>query len=183
MGGYALAKFNFKGQGLFFGIVILSMVIPDFATYIPFFKIMIFFGWINTPWGLIFPGIANGLGVFLMRQYIKSTLHNDLIDAAKIDGMGNMGILLRIVMPICKPAIAILAIKTFVESWNEFQRPLFLLTRFENMTLPLALQALIGMSGFTGTIGLMVGILPLLILYIFLSRQIIDGISMGSIKY
>lgn len=184
MGGYALAKFDFKYKKLLFGIVILSITIPDFLIIIPLLRIVSTLGWINTIWGLVIPAAGSGLGILLMRQYMINYLTDDLIYAAMIDGASHSKILLQIIAPLVKPAIIILITKTAIEAWNEYLKPLVFLTVRSKMTVQVVITDSFNRGGWDSIfIAIYLSILPLLILFIFFSKQIIANITEGSLKY
>lgn len=184
MGGYALAKFDFKYKKLFFGIVVLSITIPDFLIIIPLLRIISALGWINTIWGLVIPAAGSGLGILLMRQYMINYLTDDLIYAAMIDGASHCRILIQIVAPLVKPAVIILITKTAVESWNEYLKPLVFLSIRSKMTVQVVITDSFNRGGWDSIfMAIYLSILPLLLLFIFFSKQIISNITEGSLKY
>jgi len=184
MVGYAFARRRFFLKNLLFLSVILVIMIPAHIIIIPLFLLIKFFGWYDTYLALIMPWLVTPLGVFLMRQYIQS-LPKDLEDAARIDGAGDFRILFSIVMPLCKPALAVLGIQVFLVNWNSFLFP-FILTSSQKMrTLPVALALYQGyqtidwphlMSAST------ISALPVIILFLFFQRQIISGLTTGALK-
>lgn len=185
MAGFGFAKYQFRFKRQLYFFVIASMAIPGFLNIIPFYKMMVRFGWINTWLPLIVPGMAGAFGIFLMTQFLENSLPDDILDAARIDGLNDFGILLRIVFPLAKPALAVLGIVTFVGSWNNFTGPLILLPKIEATTLPVALTVL--NSRVDNNLGaLMLGnaltLLPLMIMFILFSRQIISGLTAGAVK-
>jgi ABC-type glycerol-3-phosphate transport system permease component len=184
MGGYALAKFEFPFKRLIFSLVIFSMVIPDFLIIIPLFKIVSFLNWTNTVWGLVIPAAGNGLGIFLIRQYMVNNLTDDLIHAAMIDGASQMSILFRIVTPIVKPAVVILLVKTGIDAWNEYLKPMIFLSQRAKMTLQVVIDFTFNQNQFfPAFMALYIGLIPLLLLFLFFSKQLISNITAGSIKY
>lgn len=120
MAGFAFAKYRFKGKKAAFNFILITLAIPQLLGIIPFFKMMVWFRWLNTWFPLFIPTMASAFGIFLMRQYLEGSIPVDLLDAARIDGMGEFFILLRIVFPLAKPAIAVLGMSTFIGSWNNF---------------------------------------------------------------
>ncbi|MBN1241148.1 MAG: carbohydrate ABC transporter permease [Spirochaetales bacterium] len=185
MAGYAFAKYRFKGRDFLYGFVIATMAVPGFLNLIPFYKMMVKFGWINTWLPLVVPGLAGAFGIFLMTQFLTNSIPDELLDAARIDGLTEFGILRRIIFPLAKPGLAVLGVVTFVGSWNNFTGPLVLLPKVESTTLPVALSAL--NSRVDNNLGaLMLGnaltLLPLIIVFVFFSKRIIAGLTAGAVK-
>jgi multiple sugar transport system permease protein len=185
MGGFAFAKYQFKGKKALFAILVSTMAIPPFLNIIPFFKMMVAIGWFKTWLPLIVPTMANAFGIFLMAQFLENSVSNVLLDAARIDGMSEFQILLHIVFPLAKPGIAVLGTVTFLSSWNDFLRALVILPEQQNTTIPVALSALyLRQDGDYG--GMMMGtalsILPMFIAFIFFSKKIISNLQAGSVK-
>jgi ABC-type glycerol-3-phosphate transport system permease component len=186
MGGYGFAKFRFPGRGFLFAFVIATLAIPFAAIVVPLFVMMRnTFGWVDTPWPLIIPGAANAFGIFFMRQYMLS-IPDELIDAARVDGAGELKIFVRIILPVCRPALISLGIIFFVASWNSFLWPLVVLVSEENWTLPLTLRSLQGPPGRTPFDVLMAGsvvsTVPMLVLFLVLQRRLMAGITAGTVK-
>lgn len=184
MAGYAFAKLEFPGRDIIFVVVLSSMMIPVFVTVIPVFILMTYLGWLNTYYALIFPGLAGAFGTFLMRQFI-STIPNDYIDAARIDGCHQFRIYLSIVLPLSKPAMAALGIFTFMASWNDFFWPLIVMTTEEMKTLQVGLSFFLSeyiqkwslhMAGAT------FAIIPVILVFLFFQRQITKGITITGLK-
>jgi multiple sugar transport system permease protein len=185
MAGYAFAKFEFRFKAQLFAFVIATMAIPGFLNIIPFYKMMVAFKWINTWLPLIVPGMAGAFGIFLMTQFLENSIPSVLIDAARIDGLGELGILFKVIFPLSKPGLSVLGIVTFVGSWNNFTGPLILLPRIDSTTLPVALSVL--NSRVDNNLGaLMLGnaltLLPLMLMFVFFSKQIISGLTAGAVK-
>lgn len=186
LGGYAFAKFRFPGRGALFAIMLASLTIPFAVLLVPLFVMMRnTFHWIDTPWPLIIPGAANAFGIFFMRQYMLS-VQDDMLDAARIDGASEFGIFLRIVLPTTVPGLASLAIIFFMASWNDFLWPTAVLRSEEIQTVPLMLNSLQGPPGRTAFDVLMAGsvisLLPMLVMFLFLQRYLVAGITAGSVK-
>ncbi len=185
MCGFALAKYEFKGKKLIFTIMVGTIAIPAFLNLVPFFKMMTVFGWYDTWLPLIVPGMANAFGIFMMTQFLKDAVPNDLIAAARIDGLSEFGILMRMVFPLAKSSLAIIMIVTFVGKWNDLIGPLIFVPSVSKQPIPLALSRLYSnLDGDRG--GLMAGntlaILPLAVVFSIFSKQIISGLTAGSIK-
>jgi len=185
MGGYAFAMFEFRFKRALFALVLGTMLLPSFMAMIPTFMIMDALGWIDQPRALYIPGAASAFGIFLMRQYTASAVPRELIEAARIDGCGELGIYARIVLPLLKPALGTLGLVTFVSSWNNFIGPLIVMRSPENYTLPLALRSLQSPADAEwGALmaGAAVATLPLLVLFALSSRQLISGLTAGAVK-
>jgi multiple sugar transport system permease protein len=184
MVGYAFARRNFPLKNSLFMSVILVLMIPVHIVIIPMFLIIKTLGWYDTYFALIVPWLVNPLGIFLMRQYIQA-LPKDLEDAARVDGAGDFAILFKIVMPLCKPALAVLAIQAFLVNWNSFLFP-FILTSNQNMrTLPVALALYQGYQTIDWPHLLSASTictLPVIIMFLFFQREIVAGLTAGAIK-
>ena len=134
LAGYAFAKKKFPLRNLLFWLIISTLMIPIHVTFIPLYIINRELGLLDSLWALILPGTANAFGIFLMRQYIQ-TLPSELEDAARIDGCTEIGVFRNVILPLSAPAIAALAIFTFVRSWNDFLWPVIALNKPQNYTL------------------------------------------------
>jgi len=185
MVAYALAKMQFPGKKVLFVLVLLTLMVPGVVTLVPMFVLVANMGLVNTYPALILPFLAGPLGVFLMRQFIMG-VPDALLEAARIDGAGEFRIFLRIVMPQCGPAIATLAILTFLGSWNNFLWPLVVAQTEQMYTLPVALSLYsVGSNGtFYGLLmaGSVLVVTPILILFLFLQRYFVQGIAMTGLK-
>lgn len=181
---YALVRKEFIGKKLIYFSVASVMIIPQHVIMIPLYRLMVSFGWINTYWALMLPWLITPFGIYLVRQYIVS-LPQDMEEAAKIDGAGQWYILFKIVMPLCKPVLTVLAIYTFLGNWNSFLFP-FLLTNTEGMrTLPVGLTFYLGKQSIDwGHLMAAAGIsaIPVILAFIFFSKQIIASLTAGALK-
>jgi multiple sugar transport system permease protein len=185
LAGYAFAKFRFPGRDGLFAFLLATLMVPGIIGLIPSFIIMRYLGWMDTWYPLIIPGIANAFGIFWMRQYIDGAIPNDLMDASRIDGAHEFRIYWNIVVPVITPALAALAILTFMGSWNSFQWPLLILKEEAKYTLPVALSTLRSLEGTelgVQILGATGAILPILIVFMLASRQFIAGITAGAVK-
>ncbi len=185
LGGYGFAKFRFPGRNALFGFLLATLMVPGVLGLIPSFVIMRTLGWIDTWNPLIIPGIANAFGIFWMRQYIAQAIPDDLIDAARIDGAHEFRIYWNIVVPVIVPALAALAILTFLGKWNEFQFPLLILKQESKYTLPVALSTLRSLRGTeigVQILGAAGAIVPILTVFILASRQFMSGLTVGAVK-
>ena len=184
MAGYAFAKFRFRGRDRLFRLLLAALVIPGQVAMLPLFLLLKEMGCVNTYWGVIIPGMASIFGIFLIRQYALS-IPDSLLDAARIDGAGELRIYWSLVLPACKPILVTLAIFTFLGTWNDFLWPLIVLTNSDMYTLPVALANLLG-EHVQDTELMMAGavltVLPVAVLFVALQRYYIEGILSGSIK-
>lgn len=183
--GYVLAKSEFAGKRLLFQLVLGTLMIPGMVTLVPLFVLVANMGLVNTYGGLILPFLAAPFGVFLMRQFFLS-IPDELIDAARVDGAGELRIFAQVVMPLAKPALATLAILTFLGSWNNFLWPLVVATTEDKYTLPVALA--LYSTGQNQTdyglllAGAVVVVVPVLIVFLLLQRYFVQGVAMTGIK-
>jgi multiple sugar transport system permease protein len=185
MGGYAFALFDFRGKNLLFALVMGTMLLPSFMNIIPTFMIMDALGWIDQPKALYIPGAASAFGIFLMRQFVTTSVPKELIEAARMDGCSELGIYGRIVLPLLKPALGTLALITFISSWNNFIGPLIVMRSPEMYTLPLALRSLqspVDTEWGALMAGAAIATLPLVLLFVMTSRQLISGLTTGAVK-
>jgi len=185
LGGYAFAMFEFKFKNALFGLVMGTMLLPSFMNMIPTFMIMDALGWIDQPKALYIPGAASAFGIFLMRQFVSSSIPKELIEAARMDGCGELIIYARIVLPLLKPALGTLGLITFIASWNNFIGPLIVMRSPEMYTLPLALRSLqspVNTEWGALMTGSAIATLPLVVLFVLSSRQLISGLTAGAVK-
>jgi multiple sugar transport system permease protein len=183
--GYALAKLDFPGKRLLFVIVLGTLMVPFVVTFVPLFVLTTKMGLSNSLIGMILPFLAAPFGVFLMRQYISS-LPDELIQAARIDGAGELRIFALVIMPLCGPALATLGIFSFLGSWNNFLWPLVVAQTEDKYTLPVAL-ALYAVGQNATQYGLLLAgsvvvVVPVLAVFLFLQRHITQGVAMTGIK-
>ena len=183
--GYALAKLEFAGKRVVFVLVLATLMVPSIVTFMPLFVLISNMGLVNTHAGLILPFLVGALGVFLMRQFI-SGIPDELLDAARVDGAGEYTIFFKIVLPLCGPALATLAILTFLASWNSFLWPLVVASTEDMYTLPVAV-ALFSIGQQETNVALqmaaaVVVVLPVVILFFAMQRFITQGIATTGIK-
>ncbi len=184
MAGYAFAKLRFRGRDRLFRVMAAGLVVPVQVSMLPLFLLMKQLGLINTYAGVIIPSLASIFGIFLVRQYAVS-IPDDLLDAARIDGAGELRIYRSIVLPTIVPILATLAIWTFLSTWNDFMWPLIVLSDESRYTLPVALANLSG-EHVQDTELMMAGsvltILPVMLVFLFLQRYYVQGVMVGSVK-
>lgn len=184
MTAYSIARYKYILNKFLFGSVILILMIPAHIIIIPMYILMVKLGIYDSYFALILPWLVNPIGIFLVKQYID-TIPPSMEEAARIDGAGELTILVRIVMPLCKPALAVLAIQVFFTNWNSFLYP-FILTQSDSVrTLPVALAVLQGHQAIDWQhlmAGSTIAVIPVLVIFIILQKQIISGITAGGIK-
>jgi ABC-type glycerol-3-phosphate transport system permease component len=185
LGGYGFAKFDFPAKKILFALLLATMVIPGAVMMVPSFVIMRQFGWVDTFWPLIVPGAANAFGIFFFRQYITS-INDELMDAARIDGASEFRIYRSVILPIISPGMISMGLIFFMRSWNDYLGPLIYLKSPSNHTITLAINAMAGSAGLTlwGQQMAMsvISLIPLLIIFIIFQRQFVEGITAGAVK-
>ncbi len=183
---YALVVYQWKLKNAFFSFIMAVMMIPTQVTMIGFYQMVYKIHMTNNFLMLILPSIAAPSMVFFMRQYMYPALSMEIVQSARIDGAKEFYIFNRIALPIMKPAMATQAIFTFVSSWNNLFTPLILLTKSEKYTMPIMVSLLRGDIYKTeyGSIylGLTMTVVPLIVVYLLLSKYIIAGVALGSVK-
>lgn len=184
---YALAVYRFKGSGWLFRILVVFMMIPAQLSLIGFYNLCQKLHMVDSYLPLIIPAIASPGTVFFLRQYVQSTLSKALLEAARIDGAGELHIFHKIVLPIMAPGIATMSIGAFIGNWNNYLVPLILLNTPDKMTLPVmisTLNAATDLQKNQGAIylGVAISVVPILIVFCFCSKYIISSISAGSVK-
>jgi multiple sugar transport system permease protein len=184
LAAYAYARMHFPGRNLLFGMLLATLVMPGIMFLVPNYVTIARLGWLNSYQGVIAPGLSGVFGVFFMRQFFQS-IPRELEEAAYIDGATVWTTFFRVALPLAKGAIATLAIITFLTSWNDFLWPLLILNDRQLQTLPVGLATIQGQYTFDyGKLmaGAVVTAVPVLILYIFLQRYIIQNVAMTGLK-
>jgi ABC-type glycerol-3-phosphate transport system permease component len=186
LAGFGFAKYKFFGKGPLFAVLIATLVVPFSVTLVPLFVIMTRLKWTDTFLPLIIPGAASAFGIFFMRQYV-STINNELLDAARIDGAGEFTIFVRIIMPIITPGMISLGLIFFMGAWNDFLWPLVILKKPELFTVPIAInqmiQSMIGRPVYSQQMAAaVISLVPLLIIFLVFQRRFVEGITAGAIK-
>ena len=184
LAGFAFAKLSFRGSSALLIVIVVTMMVPVQLGVIPLYIEMIRFHWINSLRAVIAPNLVTAFGVFLMRQYIVQSVPNELVDSARVDGCSTWRIFWHVILPAVRPVAAVLGLLTFTMTWNDFFWPLIVLSP-QNPTVQVAVSTLA--SGYvqdyalvlTGTF---ISILPLLVLFLLLGRQIVGGIMQGAVK-
>lgn len=185
LAGFAFAKLHFPGRNTLFLIVVLTMTVPAQLSIVPQYLIMSKLNWVDTLQAVIVPGLASAFGIFWMRQHIANTINDELMQAARVDGASTWQIFWRIAFPLVRPAAFVLGLFGFVTAWNDFLWPFIVLKSPERYTVQIAIKALqssrdidlgLAMSGsFLAT-------LPLLVLFGFVGRRLVQGIMEGAFK-
>ena len=182
--GYTLAKFRFRGRRAVFLGILSTLMIPTEMLVLPWYVMSKNLGWLDTYWGIMFPGMMTGFGTFLMKQFFES-VPDELLEAGRVDGLGEFQIWWRIAMPLVGPALSALAIFTFLGNWTAFLWPLISTTKRELYTLP------VGFASFSGEFqrewemvmaGASVATLPVLLVFILLQKYIVRGVMLAGIK-
>lgn len=184
MAGFGFAKYDFKGREFFFYLVLATMMIPGQVTMIPVYLIMNSLQLTNSMVGIILPGLVGAYGIFLFRQFI-STVSNELIEAARLDGASEWFIFSKIILPISKPVLAVQGIATFIAGWNSFLWPLIMANDEKYYTLSVGLQLLKGQYANNYSLqmaGSTFMVVPILIVFMFLQKYILDGYNVSGNK-
>jgi multiple sugar transport system permease protein len=186
MFAYAIHVYDFSYKKFIYAFVVLLVMVPTQVSIIGFYRYMAFFKLTNSYIPLILPAIAAPSSIFFAKQYLESVVVRELIDAARIDGCGEIGIFHKIMLPIAKPGAFTMGIFAFVGSWNNFFTPFIMISKMNKYTLPMLVQTLRGDTYRTeyGSIylGLAVSIIPIIIVYAIFSKYIVNGIAMGAVK-
>jgi ABC-type glycerol-3-phosphate transport system permease component len=187
LSGFSFAKLRFRGSRVLFVIMLVTIMIPQSVGLIPSYLIMSYLGWIDTWWPLIVPGLASAFAVFWMRQYMSS-VPDEMLEAAQIDGCGPFGLYRRIAVPVSTPGLAALAIFLFMGNWNAFLGPLIYLKSVSLYTIPIFLAILdTSVNGLPTPYHLVfaaaaISILPILAVFVGAQRYFIAGLTTGSVK-
>jgi multiple sugar transport system permease protein len=184
MAGYALAKLRFRSRAGVYKALSLGLILPSQVAMLPLFLMMKEMHLVNTYWGVIIPGLASIFGILLTHQYALA-IPDDLLDAARVDGASELQLYRLVVLPVIAPILATLAIWTFLGTWNDFMWPLIVLSDDRKYTLPVAIANLVGEHVQDAELmmaGSVVTVLPVMLVFLFLQRYYIRGITAGSVK-
>ena len=184
MAAFAYARLKFKGREVLFWTLMTTMMIPPVMNLIPTYSIVNKLGWIDTPWAMIIPGLGGVFGIFLLRQFFLN-IPKELEEAAIIDGATTFQIYWKIILPLSKPALVVLALFTFMGNWNDFLWPLIATNSVEARTLPVGLAILQGTYNIQYAkmmAATVLSAIPVLILFLFTQRFFVKGISLSGIK-
>ena len=182
--GYTLCKMQFKGKQLVFILIMSTLMVPTEMLIIPWYLMSAQLKWLNTYWSIMFPGLITAFGIFMMRQFFEG-VPDELLEAARIDGLNELGIYARIALPLVMPAVSALAIFTFLGNWNAFLWPVIIVSNKELVTLP------VGLAMFTTEnnpewerimTAASLGTVPVLAVFMVFQRQIIEGINLSGLK-
>jgi cellobiose transport system permease protein len=185
LAGFAFAKLRFRLNNILLGGVIATLLIPPQLGVIPLYLYMVQLHWSGSLQAVILPNVVTAFGVFFMRQYLVEAMPTELIEAGRVDGASTLRIFARVVVPIARPAMVALALITFVTSWNDFLWPLVVLSNSNHQTLQVALAGL-GQRMSDGEsipmAGAVFSIIPVILVFIILGRQIVGGVLQGAVK-
>ncbi|AWZ06361.1 MULTISPECIES: carbohydrate ABC transporter permease [unclassified Streptomyces] len=184
LAGFAFAKLRFRGRGALLSAVVASMMIPPQLGVIPLFMLIVKLHWVNQLQAVVLPGLVSAFGVFFMRQFLAQSLPDELIEAARVDGASYARVFWSIVVPVARPAMAVLGLLTFMTAWNDFFWPVVALSSQEP-TVQVALRQLGGGYVHDQSVimaGTLLGTLPVLLVFGLLGRQIVGGIMQGAVK-
>ena len=182
--GYTLAKFRFRGRYIVFIAILSTLMIPTEMLVLPWYLMASQFGWLDSYWGIMFPGMMTAFGTFLMKQFFES-VPDDFLEAARIDGLNEFTIWWKIAMPLVTPALSALAIFTFLGNWTAFFWPLIVTTSAELYTLPVGLSSFAVEQSIQWEkimTGASIATLPTLIIFLFLQRYIVRGVMLAGLK-
>lgn len=184
LAGFAFSKYQFRFRNTLFTIALATSLIPFQVLLVPQFQIIKWLGWFNTYQALIVPSAVTALGVFLMRQYTIG-VPNELLDAGRVDGASEFGLWWRVVLPLVRPGLAVIAILAFTASWNNFFWPLIVTTNTAMFVLNLGIASLVGPYDYQYGIqlsGALLASIPVIIVFLFFQRQFIEGLTAGALK-
>jgi multiple sugar transport system permease protein len=184
MGAYALARLQFRGKNIVFAAIVLTLFVPPIIFLIPNYLIVQDFGWLDTIWAITVPGAAGAFGIFFLRQFFIG-LPGEIEEAARIDGAGDWRIFFQIILPLSRPAIATLAVLSFLANWNDFLWPIYVLLSSDTYTLQPGLAVLRGAySTHYGVVmaGAVIAAVPVLILFSVAQRHIVDSVASSGLK-
>ena len=182
--GYTLTTLDFPGKGFVFVLILATLFVPTEMLVIPWYASSVRYGWVDTYWGIMFPGMIHAFGVFLMRQFFQG-LPRDLLDAARVDGLSELGVFWRVALPLMRSPLAALAILAFLGNWNAFIWPLIVTNRSEVFTLPVGLAMFSGEAGAHWnliTAGATLSVFPVLLVFAIFQRHIIESIALSGVK-
>ncbi|MFC6081760.1 carbohydrate ABC transporter permease [Sphaerisporangium aureirubrum] len=184
MAGFAFAKLRFRGSKALLLLTVATMMVPTQLGIIPLYMLMVKLEWTGSMYALIVPALINAFGVFFMTQYLSRALPTDLLEAGRVDGCTTWGLFWHVVLPVARPAAAVLGMLTFMSAWNDYFWPLVALTP-ENPTVQVALSTLAAgyVSDYALSLaGTALGTLPLVLVFALLGKQVIGGIMQGAVK-
>jgi len=182
MAAFAYARLEFRGRKPLFYLLLATMMVPQAVTLVPLYKMMVIFGWVNTYWALILPGVANVFAVFLLRQFMLG-IPKDYDEAARIDGAGVFAIYFRIILPLVRPALIVAGLFVFLMNWNDFLWPTIVTNDVNMRTLPAGLRLL---QGFLTTqygklaVASVISAVPVFIIFLFARQFFTKGLALSA---
>ncbi|KOV74515.1 sugar ABC transporter permease [Streptomyces sp. NRRL WC-3618] len=185
LAAFAFAKYDFPGKKFFFGVLLSMYLLPTQLAIIPQYEIMVQLGWLGTLKALVVPAAANAFGIFWMRQYTTTSVPDELLDAARIEGAGFFRLYWHVVLPCVRPALAFLGIYTFIAAWNDYILPLVMLVNPDRLTLQVALaQLYAGHSTDYSMVmaGVLLSVIPLVLVFTFFARGFIADATKGALR-
>lgn len=185
LAAYGFAKYAFRFRTILFAFVLATMMIPGQLGIIGFFRFMGTLDLLNTYWPLILPSVANAFAIFFLRQVCDSSVPDELLEAARLDGASEFAIFHRMVLPLLGPSIAALAIFLFISKWNSFLEPLIIIFNDEKQTLPVMVALTKGQFRTdygAQYVGVVVSVIPIVVIFALASRRIISGVTVGALK-
>ncbi|WP_079085060.1 carbohydrate ABC transporter permease [Streptomyces dysideae] len=185
LAAFAFAKYDFPAKKFLFGVLLSMYILPTQLAIIPQYEIMVQLGWLGTLQALIVPAAANAFGIFWMRQYTTTSVPDELLDAARIEGAGFIRLYWHVVLPCVRPALAFLGIYTFIAAWNDYILPLVMLVNPDRLTLQVALaQLYAGHSTDYSMVmsGVLLSVIPLVLVFTFFARGFIADATKGALR-
>ncbi|MCB9916308.1 MAG: carbohydrate ABC transporter permease [Planctomycetes bacterium] len=185
--GYALARIRFRGRGALFGVMLATMMLPPQVTMIPMFLVFRSLGWVDTILPLVVPALfGNAFFIFMFRQFMAQ-VPESLVEAARLDGCGHLEVWWRVMLPLCRPVIAITAVFTFIFVWNDFLGPLIYLHSERKATLAVALNSFRNQFGGLEDVQYLMALslitmIPCILLFLVAQRQFVEGLGKGAVK-
>ena len=184
LAGFAFAKYTFPLKNFLFLVLLASMMVPLYTIFIPLFVLVIRLGLVNSYAGVILPGLAGAFGIFFMKQSMEA-VPGELLDSARIDGASEFRIYWQIALPLVRPALAVLAVLAFMGSWNDFVWPLVVLRSRELQTLPVVMAGMVNLYRMEYGVVMAASLLstmPILLLFLVLQKQFVQGLTVGAVK-
>lgn len=185
LAGFAFAKYRFAGKQALFTIMFSSLSVPFAVILVPLFILMVKSG-LSNPWfALVVPWVAPAFGIFMMQQFMVQALPDEILEAGRIDGNSEFGLFIRIVLPLLRPALGALGVWSFLQTYNSFMWPLVLISDTNQYTLPLGLNILYGSQNRSFDLvlaGAVLASIPTILVFLFLRKQLLDGLTAGAVK-
>lgn len=182
LSAFAYSRLTFKGKKTLFSFLLATMMFPSVVNLIPLYKIVDILGWVNTPWAMIVPGVAGVFNIFLVKQFMDN-IPIEFDEAARIDGASELTVFTKVILPLIRPVLLVVALFSFTGSWNDFLWPSIVFNDVEKMPITPALQLLQGMYQSQPTLlmaGALVAIIPTFILYLFAQKYFLDSMSLSA---